>query len=42
MPSKYLKINSNYEKQVILMILNEENKVWHYIAVKKLSVLSLF
>ena len=36
MPSKYLKINSNYEKQVILMILNEEKEVRHYIAVKKL------
>ena len=36
MPSKYLKINSNYEKQVILMILNEEKEVRHYITVKKL------
>ena len=31
-------INSNFEKQIILlMMLNEEKEVWHYLAVKKLS-----
>ena len=35
------KINSNYEKQItLLMITNEEKEgLWHYIAVKKLSTL---
>ena len=34
------KINSNYEKQIILlMIPNEEKEGWHYLAVKKLSKL---
>ena len=34
------KINSNCEKQIILlMIPNEENVGWHYLAVKKLSAL---
>ena len=34
------KINSNCEKQIILlMIPNEEKEGWHYIAVKKLSAL---
>ena len=34
------KINSNCEKQIILlMIPNEEKEGWHYLAVKKLSTL---
>ena len=34
------KINSNYEKQTILLIMrNEEREGWNYLAVKKLSVL---
>ena len=33
-------INSNYEKQVILlMIPNEEKEAWHNLAVKKISAL---
>ena len=38
-PSYISKINSNCEKKIILMILNEENKGWHYLAVKELSTL---
>ena len=34
------KITSNYEKQIILlMIPNEEKEGWYYLAVKKLSTL---
>ena len=34
------KHNSTHEKQInLLMILNKENKGWHYLAVKKLSAL---
>ena len=36
----YFKINSNYEKQtILLMIPNEGKKGWYYLAVKKLSTL---
>ena len=39
-PADISNINSNCEKQIILlMIPNEEIEVWHYIAVKKLSTL---
>ena len=37
-PAYISKLNSNCEKQIILlMILNEENEGWHYLAVKELS-----
>ena len=36
----FSKINSNCEKQIILlMISNEEKEVWHYFTVKRLSAL---
>ena len=36
-PGNISKINSNGEKQMILlMIPNEEKESWHYLAVKKL------
>ena len=36
----YQKINLNCEKQIILlMIPNEKKEGWHYLAIKKLSVL---
>ena len=39
-PAYTSKINLNCEKQIILlMIPNEEKEGWHYIAVKKLSTL---
>ena len=39
-PGYISNINSNCEKQIILlMIPNEDEKGWHYLAVKKLSVL---
>ena len=39
-PTYISKINLNYEKQIILlMISNEEKKGWHYLAVKKLPKL---
>ena len=35
-PAYVSKVNSNCEKQIILLIiLNEEKKGWHYLAVKK-------
>ena len=37
-PAYISKINSNFEKQIILlMISNEEKEGWHCLAVKKLS-----
>ena len=39
-PALSQKINSNCEKQIILlMIPNEEKNGWHYLAVVKLSAL---
>ena len=39
-PAFFSKIISSYEKQMVfLTILNEEEKGWYYIAVKKLSAL---
>ena len=39
-PAYISKIDSNWEKQIIiLMIPNEEREGWHYLAVKKLSAL---
>ena len=39
-PAYTSEINSNYEKQIIpLMISNEEKKGWHYLPVKKLTAL---
>ena len=39
-PAYISKINSNCEKQVIpLMVPNEEKEGWHYLAVTKLSTL---
>ena len=39
-PAHISKINSNCEKQItLLMISNEEKNGWHYLAVKKLSIL---
>ena len=39
-PAFISKINSNWEKQIILlMIPNEEKEGWHCLAVKKLSAL---
>ena len=40
-PTYIWKINSNCEKQIILlMIPNQEKKGWYYLTVKKLSALS--
>ena len=37
-PAYISKINSNFEKQIIrLMIPNKEKEGWHYLPVKKLS-----
>ena len=34
------KINSNFKKQIIILIIsNQEKKEWHYLAVKKVSTL---
>ena len=39
-PAYISKINSNSEKQIILLIIaNEEKEGWHYLAVKKLSTI---
>ena len=38
-PAYVSKHNSNREKQVILLIISMGEKLWHYLAVKKLSVL---
>ena len=38
-PASVSKHNSNREKQVILLIISNREKLWHYLAVKKLSVL---
>ena len=39
-PAYISKIHSNCEKQIILIIIpNEEKEGWHYLAVKKLSTL---
>ena len=39
-PAYISKINSNCEKQIILLTINiEEKEGWHYLAVKKLSTL---
>ena len=39
-PAYISKINSNSEKQtILLMIPNEEKEGWHYLAIKKLSTL---
>ena len=39
-PGYFSKINSNCEKQIILlMIPNKEREGWHYLAIKKLSAL---
>ena len=39
-PAWILKINSNCEKQIILLIIpNEETEGWNYLALKKLSAL---
>ena len=39
-PAYISKINSNYEKQIVLlMIRNEEKEGWNYLAVKELSIL---
>ena len=39
-PAFISKINSNWEKQIILlMIPNEEKEGWHYLAIKRLSTL---
>ena len=38
-PAYVSKHNSNREKQVILLIISNGEKLWHYLAVKKLSAL---
>ena len=39
-PAYISKIDSNSKKQIILlMIPNEEKEGWHYLAIKKLSAL---
>ena len=39
-PGYISRINSNHEKQIVLLILQKEEKeAWHYLAIKKLSVL---
>ena len=38
-PACISKINLNYKKQIILLIIPNEEKGWHYLAVKKLSAL---
>ena len=38
-PACVSKHNSNCEKQVILLLISNEEKLWHYLAVKKLSEL---
>ena len=39
-PSYVSKHSSNREKQVIILMISNGEKVWHYLAVKKLSELS--
>ena len=36
-PAYISKINSNYEKKILLMIPNKEKEGWHYLAVKNLQ-----
>ena len=36
-PAYVSKHNSNSEKQVILLMISNGEKLWHYLAVKKLS-----
>ena len=36
-PAYVSKHNSNREKQVILLMISNGEKQWHYLAVKKLS-----
>ena len=38
-PAYVSKHNSNHEKQVILLMISNNKKQWHYLAVKKLSAL---
>ena len=38
-PSYVSKHNSNREKQVVLLMISNGEKQWHYLAVKKLSAL---
>ena len=39
-PSYVSNHSSNHEKQVIILMISNGEKVWHYLAVKKLSELS--
>ena len=39
-PSYVSNHSSNREKQVIILMISNGEKVWHYLAVKKLSELS--
>ena len=36
-PAYVSKLNSNLEKQVILLMISNEEKQWHYLSVKKIS-----
>ena len=38
-PAYFLKHNSNREKQVIILITSNGEKLWHYLAIKRLSAL---
>ena len=38
-PAYVSKHNSNCEKQVILLMISKGEKPWHYLAVKKLSII---
>ena len=38
-PANVSKHNSNREKQVILLTISNGEKLWHYLAMKKLSAL---
>ena len=38
-PAYISKINSSCEKQIVLLMIPNQKKVWHYLAVKKLPTL---
>ena len=38
-PANVSKYNSNHEKQVILLLISNGEKQWHYLALKRLSAL---